>query len=106
MLEAIMEITFFEKKNELYKDWSGYDATRILRPAFNLGAGLFSGTITSDETMYYWNTGYLVLVQFFTIDTIEVYREVETHLVVGKVYDIQMASRKIGKAVMVEFDYS
>lgn len=51
MLEAIMEITFFEKKNELYKDWSGYDATRILRPAFNLGAGLFSGTITSDETM-------------------------------------------------------
>ena len=107
MLEALMQVTFYPKEEELYKDWPGYDATRILRPPFRLGDDLlFSGTITSDEDMYEWDVAYLVHVAFFTIDTLETYRLVEGELAQGKTYPIQLGNKPIGEAVLLEYCFS
>lgn len=99
MLEAIMDITFFNKTSSLFREWSGYNGERILRPTFNLGGILVSGNIISDEKMYYWDRKYTVLVVFFTVDTPETYPGPESKLFVGGEYDIQLASKVIGKAI-------
>ena len=106
MLEALMKIVFFPKTSGPCREWPGYDAQRILMPAFNLGGNLFSGRITSDEKMYYWNTEYLVFVQFFTIDNHEAYSKVEHSLFIGRTYPIQIASRIIGQATLLDFSYT
>ena len=69
------------------------------------GSG-FSGRITSDEKMYYWNTEYLDFVQFFTIDNHEAYSKVEHSLFIGRTYPIQIASRIIGQATLLDFSYT
>lgn len=106
MLEALMKIVFFPKTSDLCREWPGYDAQKILRPAFNLGGNLFSGMIISDEKMYYWNTEYLVFVQFFTIDSHEAYSKAEHSLSIGRTYHIQIASRIIGQAILLDYSYT
>ena len=106
MLEALMKVVFFPKTSDSCKEWPGYDAQRTLMPAFNLGGELFSGMITSDEKMYYWNTEYLTFVSFFTIDNHEVYSKVEHSLTIGKTYHIQIASKIIGKATLLDYSYT
>lgn len=105
MLQATMKVTFFDKQGTSIADWPGYDATRILRPAFNLGGQLFSGCITSGEKMYYWNQPYTVQVDFFTIDTPEVYRLVKDHLVTGRSYAIHIGKKVIGQAELLAYTY-
>lgn len=103
MLEAIMDITFFNKTSPLFREWAGYNGERILRPTFNLGGILVSGNIISDEKMYYWDRKYTVLVDFFTVDTPGTYPGLESKLFVGGEYDIQLASKVIGKAIMIDY---
>ena len=103
MLKAIMNVRFFPKDSDLYKDWEGYDATRVFRPAFNIGGALYSASITSDEQMYFWNEAYTVWVDFFTIDSWELYINIKKYLVVGEKYNIQAASKIIGEAIMYDF---
>lgn len=105
MLIALMKVTFFSKESELRRDWLGYDARRILRPAFNLGGNLYSGTISSNEKIYYWNKEYDTIVEFFTVDNDETYSKVKPCLCIGKIYCIQMASKIIGKAVLLDYTY-
>ena len=105
MLRTTMKVTFFDKQGTSIADWPGYDATRILRPAFNLGGQLFSGSITSNESMYYWNQPYTVHVDFFTIDTTEVYQLVKDQLVTGKTYPIHIGQKIIGQAELLTFTY-
>ncbi|MBR6571257.1 MAG: hypothetical protein IKK75_12475 [Clostridia bacterium] len=106
MLEAIMQITFFAKNEAIYEAWLGYDARRTFRPVFNLGGRLFSANITSNELMYYWDKEYSVCVQFFTIDTPSLYSAIADELVAGKTYNIQMGSKVIGQAVLLDYCYS
>ena len=56
--------------------------------------------------MYYWNTEYLTFVSFFTIDNHEVYSKVEHSLSIGKTYHIQIASKIIGKATLLDYSYT
>lgn len=105
MLQATMKVTFFDKQGTPIADWPGYDATRILRLAFNLGGQLFSGSITSNESMYYWNQPYIVQVDFFTIDTPEIYQQVEQELIVGRIYPIHIGQKVIGQAELLAYTY-
>jgi len=105
VLKTTMKVTFFDKQGTSIADWSGYDATRILRPAFNLGDQLFSGNITSNENMYDWNHLYTVQVDFFTIDTPEVLSVVKDQLVTGRCYPIHIGKKIIGQAEMLTFTY-
>lgn len=106
MLEALMKVAFFPKESETCQTWTGYDAQKILRPAFNLGGNLYSGTITSDELIYYWNKEYEVFVQFFTIDNHEIFSKVKLCLYLDKTYHIQMGSKIIGQATLIDYSYS
>lgn len=107
MLDAVMKVTFFHKEDERYKDWPGYRADTVLRPAFNLGGLLFSGEIHSDEKeMYFWDKAYTVLVLFFTIDNQETFDMVKNSLHIGVTYPVQLASKVIGKAEMLQFTFS
>lgn len=106
MLQATMKVTFFDKQGTSIADWPGYDATRILRPTFNLGGQLFSGSITSNESMYCWNQPYTVQVDFFTIDTAEVYQLVKDQLVIGRTYPIHIGQKIIGQAELLTLTYN
>lgn len=105
MLQATMKVTFFDKQGTPLADWPGYDATRILRPPFNLGGQPFSGSIISNENVYYWNQPYTVHVNFFTIDTPEIYQQVEQELVIGRSYAIHLGSKIIGQAELLAYTY-
>lgn len=106
MLDAIMKVTFFPKEGDLYRDWPGYRVNAELRPHFNLGGTLWSGQIVSDEDILAWDREYTVLVRFFTLFDEEGYAMVRSSLCIGQTYPIQIASRVIGRAEMVDFSFS
>lgn len=105
MLKAVMKVTFFPKEGEFYKDWPGYHVNSELRPHFNLGGTLWSGQIVSDEAILYWDREYTVHVRFFTLFDEEGYAMVRDSLRVGATYPVQIASKVIGKAEMLDFDF-
>ena len=104
MLEANMKVVFFPKAEESMKDWPGYDARNTLRPAFRFGDELYSGTITSNESMYYWDKEYEVHVKFLLIND-EAYAMAEPHLRTGETYAIHCGKKQIGRAVLLDYCY-
>ena len=55
--------------------------------------------------MYYWNQPYTVQVDFFTIDTTEVYQLVKDQLATGRTYSIHIGQKIIGQAELLTFTY-
>lgn len=82
-----------------------YEATRQLRPAFNLGDDLlFSGNILSENTQYLYNIEYTVDIEFFTIED-EAYVAVSPLLSEGMTVAMQEGSRLIGIAKLYNLEY-
>lgn len=106
MLIATAEIIFF-KINEDSSSDDGLDARNILRPVFNFGEDmLFSGTIKNDSsfTKYLYEKEYVVKVEFHTIEN-EAYEAVKPLIDLDMNLSIQMGSRTIGKAKLLDYIY-
>ena len=104
MLQTIMEIMFYEKTENIYNGWTGYDARKIMRPAFKFGGLLFSGSISDgDVDFYLFEKKYMVAVDFRTIDSQEAYEMVKDALCIGSRFNIQIASEVIGEAILLEY---
>lgn len=106
MLSMKMQIKFYQKEGKC-KDWKGYNARRALRPAFNFGGLLFSGSIKciDDIDMFLYEQRYSVQVNFYTIDTREIYQQIDPYIKIGAKYNIQMGKLVIGEAIMTEYEF-
>ena len=105
MLKTKMTVRFYAQAGDPNSVSLRYrmDPARELRPAFKLGEQLFSGSIVTDEEALYSGMDYPVQVWFRTIYSAEVYSMVEKDLHTGTKYNIQIASRKIGEAVLLDY---
>lgn len=103
MLITKMEIRFYKNAATL-----GYfHANSILRPAFNFGQDLlFSGTIIYEGSTekYLVLKDYIVGIDFSTI-TNEAYTYIKSSIEIGMYLNIQLASKVIGEARMIDFVY-
>lgn len=107
MLETIMEIMFYRKTGDIYNEWIGYDGHKTMRPAFNFGGSLFSGSILDGGVDFYlFEKKYIVMVDFRTIDSQELYKMVKENLCIGKKLNIQIGSKVIGEAILLEYCFS
>jgi hypothetical protein len=98
MLKAKAEIMFtLENKN--------YSGKLRLQPVFNFGEDLlFSGTIKSDNDMYFCKQKYIVDIEFFTIYG-EAYEAVKKSLKPNMNLAIQAGRRILGIARVSDFVY-
>ncbi|NLK96351.1 MAG: hypothetical protein GX275_14380 [Clostridiales bacterium] len=106
MLIATAEIIFFKISENSSSD-DGLDAKIILRPAFNFGEDmLFSGTIKKDSSLqkYLYEKEYVVKVEFPTIED-EAYEAVRGLIDLDMDLNIQIGSRIIGKAKLLDYCY-
>lgn len=107
MLITIVKIIFLKINKGSYND-NGLEARSILRPAFNFGKELlFSGTIKNDNSLqqYLFEKEYVVKVEFPTIED-EVYEAIKPLIKIGMNLNIQTGSKIIGKAKLLDYDYT
>ena len=107
MLKAVMKVKFYKKREAMLKNWTGYHALIVFRPAFNLGGYLSSGEIhpTDDTDVYLFGREYTVLVYFRLIFSEEVYQIVRPSLEIGREYSIQLGGEVIGEAQLIQYGY-
>lgn len=107
MLIIIVKIIFLKINKGSYND-NGLEARSILRPAFNFGKELlFSGTIKNDNSLqqYLFEKEYVVKVEFPTIED-EAYEAIKPLIKIGMNLNIQTGSKIIGKAKLLDYDYT
>lgn len=106
MLIIKAKIMFFNPKESLSKG-DGLCTKNILRPAFNFGEELlFSGTIKSESEneKFLYQSNYVVEVEFPTIED-EAYEAIQPLIQIGMNLNIQIASRIVGDAKLLDYTY-
>ena len=107
MLRLFVKLCFFtnaESSDALKNDLS---TRNIIRPAVNFDDGyLFSGTVFAEDRNGWIKLGEQINVRidFPTID-MEVYNLICNKLFIGAVYNVQAASKIIGKCEVISYQY-
>lgn len=108
MLTLEAKIYFYTKQENSDALDNDLDTNNIIRPAINFGEGLlFSGTIKVNDKVVCIKRGefYDAMIEFPTIKE-EAFEVIRNYLIDKAIFNIQIASKVIGKCEMIDHRYN